>query len=56
MRGLQYPEVMIEMMISLNHAIRAGHAEEITTTVESVLGRPPIRFARFVDDNRNVWL
>ena len=55
MRGLQFPDFIIDLMISLNQSIRAGHAEEITGTVDSVLGRPPIGFTQFVQDHRAVW-
>ena len=56
MKGLGFPEFVIDLMISLNKAIRLGHAEETTGTVRNVLGRDPIGFTRFVADNRRVWL
>ena len=56
MKGLEYPEFIIDVMISLNQSIRLGHAEETTSTVKSVLGRPPIGFTQFIADNKNAWL
>jgi uncharacterized protein YbjT (DUF2867 family) len=56
MKAMHYPEFMIDLMISMNQSIRAGHAEEVTDTVEIVLGRPPIKFSQFIEDNREVWL
>jgi len=56
MKGLEYPEFIIDLMISLNRSIRLGHAEETTSTVSSVLGRAPIGFTQFIADNKNAWL
>jgi len=52
----QFPEFIIDVMISLNHSIRQGHAEKTTNTVQEVTGRPPITFRQFVDDHRTTWL
>jgi hypothetical protein len=35
--------------------VRAGHTEVKTDTVQAVLGRPPISFARFVKEHRAAW-
>ena len=56
MRGAQFPEFIIDLMISLNQSIRQGHAEEVTDTVEKILGRKPIEFKQFVEDNKSAWL
>ena len=56
MRGAQFPEFIIDVMISLNQGIRQGHAEEVTDTVEKTLGRKPIEFKQFVEDNMSGWL
>jgi len=56
MKGLGFPEFIIDLMISLNQSIRLGHSEETTSTVKSVLGRPPIGFTQFIADNKNAWL
>ena len=55
MRGLSFPEFIVELMISLNQSIRRGHAEEVTDTIEKVLSRQPIRFSQFVADHESVW-
>lgn len=56
LRNLEYSRFDINVMISLNRSIRAGHAAETTDTVEAVTGRPAIRFEQFVDFYRDVWL
>jgi len=56
MKGIGFPEFIIDLMISLNHCIVQNHAEETTDTVEQVLGRKPIAFKQFVEDNKGVWL
>jgi len=56
MRGLSFPEFIVDLMISLNQSIRHGHAEKVTGTIEDLLGRQPIGFRQFVEDNRGVWL
>ena len=56
MRGLGFPEFIVELMISLNQSIRHGHGEEVTNTIEKVLGRQPIGFKQFVEDNKSAWL
>ena len=55
MTDMQFPPFAIEIMMSLNHSIVEGYAEEITGTVERVTGREPISFKQFVADNRDVW-
>ncbi len=44
-----------ELMSYLYSAVRAGHTEVKTDTVQQVLGRAPIPFTRFVKDHRSVW-
>jgi len=56
MKGLGFPEFVINMMMSLNHSIRQGHAKEVTDTTQQVLGRPPIAFKHFVEDHKSAWL
>jgi len=55
-REAQFPDFVIEIMMSLNHSIRQGNAAEVTNTVEEVAGKPPISFRQFVDDHRDAWL
>lgn len=56
MTGLQFPPFIIDLMISLNHTIVQGIAEEVTSTVESITGKKPVLFKQFVEDNKAVWL
>jgi NAD(P)H dehydrogenase (quinone) len=56
MKDMELPDFVIDLMISLNQSIRQGHAEKVTGTVEEILGRKPINFEKFVEDNKNVWL
>lgn len=41
MKDLKFSPFMIDLIISLNHAIVEGYAEEVTDTVESVTGKNP---------------
>ena len=56
MTELQFPPFIIDLMISLNHTIVGGLAEETTNTVEEITGQKPISFKQFVEDNKAVWL
>ena len=56
MKGMQFPDFVIELMISLNQCIVQGFGEETTNVIEEVTGRKPILFDQFVEDNKNVWL
>ncbi len=56
MKEAQFPEFIIDLMISLNHSIRQGRADEITNTVLEVTGKAPTTFQQFVDDHRSAWL
>ena len=56
MTEMQFPQFVIDVMISLNHCIVEGYAEELTDTVEKVTGNSPISFKRFVEDNKGSWL
>jgi uncharacterized protein YbjT (DUF2867 family) len=44
-----------ELLSHLYGIVRAGHTAVTTDTVQQVLGRPPISFARFVKDHLAVW-
>ena len=56
MRGMQFPEFLINLMIELNQCIRQGWAEEVTTTVKDVTGKDAISFEQFVHDYRSTWM
>ena len=55
MKGLQFPDFIIELMISLNQCIVQRVAEETTNTVEEVTGKRPILFNQFVEENKSIW-
>jgi uncharacterized protein YbjT (DUF2867 family) len=44
------------IMTMLYTITRLGNAKEVTGDVEQVLGRRPISFRQFVEDNRDCWL
>ena len=56
MTALQFTPFIIDLMISLNHTIVDGYAEEVTDTVEKITHTKPILFRQFVADNKEVWL
>jgi uncharacterized protein YbjT (DUF2867 family) len=45
----------LELMSALYAMVRAGYTEVKTSTVQEVLGRPPITFVQFVKDHRAAW-
>jgi len=45
-----------DLMSALYGMVRAGVYEATSPTVQEVLGRPPITFARFVKEHRATWL
>ena len=56
MTDLQFPQFVIDLLMSLNHTIVEGYAEEVTDTVKNVTGHDPVSFKQFVTDNRQVWM
>jgi uncharacterized protein YbjT (DUF2867 family) len=55
MQDKNFPSFIIEFMLSLNHAVVNGYAEEVTDVVEQLTGRKPISFKQFVADNKEAW-
>jgi len=55
MKAIQFPPFVIDLMMSLNHTVVRGMAEETTSTVEDITGHEPITFKKFVADNREIW-
>jgi hypothetical protein len=45
------PETLLEARLSIFRAIRRGLLAEVTDTVSHVLGRKPIAFDRWVEQN-----
>lgn len=56
MQGMAYPQFAIDLLISLNHTIVEGYAEEVTSTVEEITGKKPISFRSFVLDHKTTWI
>ena len=50
------PEGYVTLMTGLYRAVRAGHSETVTDTVEQVTGRAPITLEQFAIDHKEVWL
>ena len=50
------PEGYVALMTGLYRAVRAGHSETVTDTVEQVTGRAPITLEQFAIDHKEVWL
>ncbi len=55
MADMHFPPFIIDLLISLNNSIKAGHFIETTNVVEEVTGKKPITFNQFVLDYKNVW-
>lgn len=49
------PAGYAEIVVRDQEAIRAGHADIVTTTVREVTGRPAVTFQDYVDANRAAW-
>jgi uncharacterized protein YbjT (DUF2867 family) len=45
-----------DVLESLSRFIREGNAEQLTNTVEKLLGRPPMSFREFAERHRNCWV
>lgn len=53
--GAGFPPDYTGLMLQLAAAIRDGHAEQLTTTVQDVTGRPPRTLRQFADDHAQAW-
>jgi hypothetical protein len=49
------PEPLVEARLSIFRAIREGRLATVTDTVERVLGRKPITFNQWVQENATVF-
>jgi uncharacterized protein YbjT (DUF2867 family) len=56
MTDMQFPQFIIDLMISLNESIKQGHFEKQSKSVETITGKKPITFKQFVTDYKNTWL
>ena len=56
MKRMQFPDFVIDLMISLNQCIVQGFGEEVTNTVEEITGRKPVLFNQFVEENKSAWM
>ncbi len=54
-RGAGIPESAIGYMMALYGVVRAGYAAGVTGDAEQVLGRPPISFRKFAEQNAAAW-
>ena len=55
MRDMGMPEMVIDVMSSLNQVIAAGYVAELTDTVRQITGRPPKTFEEFAQENIDAW-
>jgi uncharacterized protein YbjT (DUF2867 family) len=55
MREMGMPELVVEVMSSLNQVIAAGYVAEVTDTVQRITGKPPRTFAAFAREHVGVW-
>jgi uncharacterized protein YbjT (DUF2867 family) len=52
----QLPKTYAEFMVVILGYFKLGYSERITDAVETITGRPPIRFAQYAQDYRTAWL
>lgn len=55
MREMGMPDLVVDVMSSLNQLIAAGYVAETTDTVQRLTGRPARRFADFVQEHVKAW-
>ena len=55
LRDMGMPEVVVEVMSSLNQVISAGYVAEVTDTVQQLTGHPARTFADFAREYAQVW-
>jgi NAD(P)H dehydrogenase (quinone) len=56
MTGMGLPAVVIDWLMSLNHAIKQGWTAGTTDDVQRLTGHPPRRFVDFAAEHRAAWL
>ncbi len=55
MLGAGWPESSVEGMLALYSDVRDGKTEQVSSEIESILGRKPITFKRFAEDYSDKW-
>lgn len=55
MAGAGVPPWMVALISGLNSVARAGYLAQVKPDTESILGRPPIRFAQFIRDHLSAF-
>lgn len=53
--GAGLPADYTEFLLVILGAFKAGYAEQVTDTVQRILGRPPIRFEQYAQEFRTHW-
>lgn len=53
--GAGLPADYTEFLLVILGAFKAGYAEQVTDTVQCILGRPPIRFEQYAQEFRTHW-
>lgn len=55
MKAAGMPEVLVDAFMDLNRIAKAGHASDVSPTVEQVTGKKPISFEQFAKDYADVF-
>ncbi|BDA77536.1 NAD(P)-dependent oxidoreductase [Leptospira kobayashii] len=50
------PEDYASFLVIIAGALRDGHSEAITDSVQKITGKSPISFDKYAEDNKNAWL
>jgi uncharacterized protein YbjT (DUF2867 family) len=53
--GVGLSPARIERLLGFYRLVRQGFCSPVSSDVETVLGRPPISFAQFANDNASCW-
>lgn len=52
-QGLVLPQALVQTI--LHTGLRSGDAEEVTNTIETLLGRPPRSVDQYIRDHVRLW-
>ena len=55
LRDMGMPELVVDVMSSLNQVIAAGYVAEVTDTVRQITGRAPRHFADYATEYAQAW-
>ena len=55
MFAMGMPEILVKALSQLHSFCKANEFDEVSSDVEEVIGRKPISFSQFVEDNKTIW-